>query len=208
MLKLKFCFFTVLLLVLCGCNSSYNLNIKDNDISENIILDLNNLDNGDYLNRDYYPFHNNLGLFYKKEVINNNDGNFLSLNYDYSSSEFANSFVISDCFQERTYENEDNYIYIKLKNLSECFYGDSFDINIKTDNVVTINNADSINDNVYTWHVTTENRNDLLVEFKISKGQYVDNSSNYIFIIFVFCLLVIIFISINLYKRYKFRNKF
>ena len=81
-------------------------------------------------------------------------------------------------------------------------------INIKTDNVVTINNAHSINDNVYTWHVTTENRNDLLVEFKISKGQYVDNSSNYIFIIFGFCLLVIIFISINLYKRYKFRNKF
>lgn len=183
----KFNLFIVIFVVLFlfGCDSYYNLTIDDDKFIEEINIQIDN----SYLNRDFYPFHNNTNVLYNKELIQNDNNNYVKLSYSYSPNEFLSSTAYSDCFSDRLFENNEDYYHIKMYKLMECYYGEDYVINIKTDNKVIYNNADSVKNNVYSWYVNDDNKDNLLIEIKISKKLKNKNSN---FIAYIICGVIVI----------------
>ena len=206
--KIKLFIIIICLLILCGCNSSYNLTIDDDIFSEEINLDISNLSNN-ITDNSFYPFHNNFDVLYDKNIYSENNYTFLNLKYNFTPSNFINSTAYSDCFLDRKFENNDDYYYFKMYKMIECYYGEDYDINIKTNNKVLYNNADSVKNNVYTWHVNSNNKDDLLIEIKISK--YKSNNDkvhNYLLIGIAIVVIVIAIFFFELYnKKKKSRNE-
>ncbi len=202
--KFKYILFIFIIICVCGCNSSYNLYFTDDKIEENILINVDSLDDKGILNRDFYPIHNNVDIVYEKKYVDNKDGSFLNLKYSFLPNEFLNSSSFGDCFLDRTFENNDDYYYLKMSNLAECYYGEGYDINIKTNNKVSLNNADEVNGNTYTWHVNSVNKNNLSIEIRIEKG--IKNNTGLSNIIIFSSLFIILFICISIFLVYKKRQ--
>ena len=202
MYKLKLFFIIFIVIFLCGCNSSYNLTIDEDKFIEDIELDVSNLSNRNIINNNFYPLHKNFDVLYDKNVYNEDNYSFLNLKYSYSPDEFLNSTAYSDCFSDRTFENTDDYFYFKMYKLVECYYGDDYDINIITKNKVIYNNADEVKGNTYTWHVTEDNKDSLLIEIKILKNKYSDDSVyNYLLIGIAIVIIVMVLYFLKVYKN-------
>ena len=195
--------FLIILILLCGCDGSYKLIIDDNNLKENISISVSDLsDSNNIVNKDYNPFHNNLDIIYKKDIVNKNNNIYLNLKYNYQPEEFINSVAYSDCFYNRTYENTDEYYYIKMNKLVECYYGFDYDIIIETKNKVSYNNADKVNGNSYIWHVNEKNKDNILVEIKVLKGKY-KSSENYFIIVCLLFILILLTLIYLIYRKKK-----
>ena len=207
MKSLKFVFCIFLILLFSGCKGSYNLYIDDNSFREDIKIDTTNL-SSDIIDKDYYPFNYNFSKVFERKIIKDSDVSILDLKYKYSFDEFLNSTSYNSCFADRKYENNKDYYYIYLSDFVECYYGQDYDINIITKNKVLLNNADSVNGNTYTWHVTEENKDKLLIEIKIAKGEKSFDNSIILYILFGIIVLFIIFAIRWFIKKRSSRNDF
>ena len=199
----------ILLLILCGCHANYNVYIDKDSISEEIDVSMEN--NDTYMifaNNDAYPMHSNFDKKYEKNVTY--DDNMINMNvkYTYTPLEFANANSFNQCFNDKTVEvdNED-YYYFRLTDMNRCFLVANFDVNIKTNNKVLYNNADSVKGNTYTWHVNEENMKNVLIEIKIDK-KHVDDSGSMIFAYIMFGVIFvgIIFLIRSFMKKNSSRN--
>lgn len=199
----------ILLLLLCGCHANYNVTIDEDNISEEIDVSMEN--NDTYMifaKNDAYPLHSNFEKKYEKNVTY--DDNMINMNvkYNYTPLEFVNANSFNQCFNDKTVEvdNED-YYYFRLTDMNRCFLVADFDVNIKTNNKVLYNNADSVKGNTYTWHVNEENMKNVLIEIKIDK-KHVDDSGSMIFayIIFGVIFVGIIFLIRSFMKKNSSRN--
>lgn len=200
--------FLLFLVLLCGCTGSYKLVIDDNILKENIYVNVTGLnDYSNIISKDYYPFHNNLDIIYKKDIVNKNNSTYLNLEYEYKPEEFINSVSYSDCFYNRTYENNKDYYYIKMNNLMECYYGFDYDIIIETKNKVSYNNADKVSGNSYIWHVNEKNKNKVLIEIKVLKGKYKSTDNIFIFIFIGFVISIALLFYILYKKKSETRNE-
>lgn len=200
MVKYRLFIFIFFVMILCGCDCSYKLKIDDNNINENISINVIGLkDSENIINKDYYPFHNNLDIIYSKDILNKDNGSYLNLQYNYKPDDFINSVAFCDCFENRNYENNDKYYYFKMSNLIECYYGFDYDIVIETKNKVSYSNADNTQGDLYIWHVTDKNRDKILIEIKILKGQY----RSFDILIIICSLLFVIVAGILIYILYK-----
>lgn len=205
--QIKFIFCIIVILLFSGCNGSYNLYIDDKGISEDIYIDTSNLSN-DIINKDYYPFNYDFTKVFDRKISNVDGISILNLKYKYSFDEFLNSTAYNTCFSNRKYENTNDFYYINLNHLVECFYGQEFDINIITKNKVLMNNADSAKGNTYTWHVTEDNKDDLSIEIKIAKGQKAFDNSIIVYVLFGIIVVIIIFTIRWFINKRKVRNDF
>ena len=198
----KFMFLLIGVFILCGCTNEYTLTISDKEIKEEINVTIDNsIENKELLKFNYYPLHGNQIDTYKKEIEEN--GNYLNvkLEYTYDSEEFGNADSLNQCFENKVVElNNKDYYYFKLSDMNHCVSTDDININIVTKNKVLLHNADSVKGNKYTWHVTSENFDDFVLEIKIAKGS--DNST----IIVIATIVLIIVVGLIVYFVYKKRQ--
>lgn len=208
----------ILLLLLTGCSTNYNLKVSNNSFKENIDLVIEkNIEveaTDEIIEKDdqVTPFLNEKTAslttndkFYKKKVKDLDNYAQVQMSYKYTEDEFKNANSINLCFEYPELDFNENY-YIHLQGEFYCLYGDSIDIKIETKNKVYSNNADKVDGNTYIWHINSENIDYVDIEIDIDKGV---STYDIIFVVIsVIALISLLFIGIKLYKNNKEKNKF
>lgn len=203
-------------LITCGCTTEYNLDISNDSFKENINISIDkseiksespspDIDPDDpitpFLNSDYPALFSDEKALYNKEQIDYDDHIDVKMNYKYKAEEFADSNSLKMCFENYEFNYKDNYS-IHASGTFYCLYSDELNINIKTNNRVISNNADSVNGNVYTWHIDGVNSHDVDIQIEMSKGVSRDTISTYILVGIVIIIIISIVFVINK-KRVK-----
>lgn len=170
----KYLLLFIFAFLLVGCDGSYNLYISDDEIKENIVFHMENsiYDTYPILDFKQYPIYSNTNIVYSNSVVDNNGYKDISMTYSFKPEEFSKSSALNSCFSNHKFLNEKKYYEMDLSGEFKCLYGDSFDINIITDNKVMDHNADGVNGNKYTWHVNSNNKDNLSIRIKIKKDKF------------------------------------
>ena len=156
MKKIKILSVLIFVMLLSGCSGVYNLKINDNlSIDENMSIKL------DY-NEDSYD--KALKLFKDNDIKEDNYSIVVSDNsmeieykntYDSMEDYILNSKMYSQLFPNVDYANDHSQV---LLNTNSVFSNNVklLKINIETPLNVTENNADDVNDNIYTWTINED----------------------------------------------------
>ena len=211
--------FTIVLfcLVLCGCSTTYNLEIDGNRLKESINVKIDKslippqYDNIEvesdnqitpFLENDTPVFFDNSDINYNKIIQETYEFYDVELSYIYDFNSFQNSNTLNTCFEDFEINLDDDYYIHALGNFY-CAYTDETIINIKTKNKVLYNNADKVVGNTYTWIINSRNKNNVDIELKISKKSiYFD----YLFYIVIAVLFVALIFFINYIKTERKNN--
>lgn len=208
-----------ILLVLCGCSNEYNLTIKDGKFSEDINVTIPksmiptkpsvepefSIEEDDritpFIEKEQYAYDDKA---YEKTVTEDEKNYYVNLKYEYTAEEFKKGQALS-CFENVTYENNDDYYLINLSGRFYCLYGRETVINIKVYDEVVEENATTKNRDVYTWVINNRNVKDTNISLKIMKQ---DKTAEYLLkgIAIVFGILLvagIAFISKKIFDRKK-----
>jgi len=176
--------FLLLILLVSGCTSNYELEISNDSFKENISVVINKdeipskpvnetIETDDqitpFLENKYSALFSNEKAYYKKKVAYYGDYINVNMKYNYNLEEFKDSNSLNLCFEEFVFENEETY-YIHAYGNFYCLYTNEININIKSNNKVIKNNATSVNGNIYTWTINDSNSNNVNIEFEVEKG--------------------------------------
>lgn len=213
---MKKIYLLILILLICGCSANYNLEIKEDSFYEKIDVIINKSDIPDsnqtidgielsdqitpFLQSQNSVFFTNPSIKYNKKIEEISDYYSVIMDYEYKPSEFKDSNTLNMCFSDFEFNEEDNY-YIHAYGTFYCLYTDNIDINIKTNNKVLKNNADSVKGNVYTWNINTKNNNSVDIEFEITKT--VSHTNIIIYVVLFIIVVVAVVVAANLYIKKK-----
>lgn len=175
----KIIFLLISCFILTGCSINYNLDINDDNFTETITgnvlnSEINNNDNYSInmynflINTEQKAFYNNDNIFYNKSTNKINDKIDFEYNYTFNSSNFNNSRIINECFDNHAFDYKDGIYYLVVSGKFNCYYTNT-NINITTDHKVISNNAETINDNTYSWTITEKNKDDIYFFITIDK---------------------------------------
>lgn len=174
MKKHKILILSILLLMICGCDVKYNINITGSKITEEIILpNDNNYQKEDLENKFYYNVNEN-----KKYELELKKDKIVLTNTKTTLDTLSNNNLYNSCFSKiDSYEKEGLY-YIATSTDFSCMYYeyqpiDNITISIKTYNKVKESNADKIGFNTYTWVFNKDNYIDKNIYIVINKNEYV-----------------------------------
>ena len=216
---MKKIFVLLILFLLCGCTTTYELKISNNSFKENIDITIPNAiddykavvdpETGVIVERDNQLESiidsDNSALFskksnYKKTVKKFDDYTNVNMKYKYDESKFKDSNVLKTCFDKAEFKSKQNYS-ISASGYFYCLYSDSLDIKIITNNKVISHNANEVVNNTYIWHITQNNRDNVNIEFVVTKGQ------SFVFLYGIAILLIVAFIGYRVYKYFIRKNE-
>lgn len=195
----------ILILLLCGCSATYNLNIENDDFTESINISIPDIESDEYssylLNDQYIKSTISSGVLYDKKIIDSIDKKTLILKHKYSFDEYKNN-LSNKCFEKIKFDEKDGYYSLIATNFN-CFGGfdisaDKYTINIKTNYNVTKNNADKVNNGKYTWNFNKNNYKNKSIIFQYQKIKENKSYTNYLLPIFI---SIIVSISLMLVVR-------
>lgn len=185
-MKKLLCIF-IMLVLLTGCSTKYNLEISNDSIKETIvskILDAEipiqtqeeinaNIELDDpitpFINEEQYPFSNTQEKKYIKDVKKENGATTVTLKYDYSFDEYKNSRAYKECFENKKFDYDKKGYFLQMSGRFYCLYGDEIEVNIKTNNKVNSHNANKVSGNTYTWIINKDNIDKTDIKINISK---------------------------------------
>lgn len=201
---------SIAILLLTGCSSNYNLEIKNGRLYEKITAYVDSTkDNLNYLpgmeedneaiyfiESDQYPIYNNMEIKYDKKVNKTDKYTEVIFEHSFTEKEFENSNSLKKCFDNASYTYGDN-IKLKLSGKFYCLHGPQLLINIKSNYKVIKNNADRKNGNTYTWIINSNNADNVSIDLEIDKYYYLKKYS------MILSIVVISLLVLYLYKRIK-----
>ena len=213
-MKKKILLILSIVFLLTGCDNVYNLTIEDDTIREEIISIIPDYAAEDadkeFIKEEHYPWIDNKTNKYRKVVQKSGDNTIVSLSYDYSINEFKTSRVYNECFEKSIIKKEDGYLKFAFGGEFYCLYGDSLEVNLRSNRTVENNNAESIDkdEGVYTWKINRKNMNDVDIQFVLGETNELDSSSILtIFFVILFVIIVIVDILLLKSKKKKKKNK-
>lgn len=216
---MKKIFILVCLLLLTGCNATYEITIKDNKIKEKLTLV--------ELDQSKFDFENDTGwtlrqLFESQLEVSNDEfskedytvkdlsnNNKLGLEYNSKSSEnLINSPAINQCYTSPIMRKDDKVIKFSSGSSFTCFdYYDNLEqvtIVLKTNHKVLSSNAHKVEDDKYTWIITKDGEKNIEFSYEMMDIK----ESNLLTIVLVIVLILIVgFVSLYLLKKSKEENK-
>lgn len=210
-MKKKILLMLSIVFLLTGCDNVYNLTIEDDTIREEIISIIPDYaaDDADkeFIKEEHYPWIDNKTNKYRRVVQKSGDNTIVSLSYDYSIKDFKTSRVYNECFEKSIIKEENGYLKFAFIGEFYCLYGDSLEVNLRSNRTVENHNAKSVDEEegVYTWNINRKNMNDVDIQFVLGEVNEVD-SSNILTIFFVIVFVIIVIIDIFLLKSKK-KNK-
>lgn len=224
----KLIFILFLLLFVTGCNIEYNLVIDRNDFNEKIfIYQTNEYIENRFNTRNIESMITNLvdsnikmldpyGLYDYELVLGEEISGVRLIKRESDFETLKNSIVFEECFKNGNVRETSDRIFISAVNGFGCvdyFDNDSqITATIESNRNTSVNNADSINNGVYTWNVDPMDRNYELI-YTINKREgalSAVSSDSYIWtiaIIFGAILVIGLPIGVYIYKRYKELNE-
>lgn len=205
----KYVYILMMLLLLSGCSTKYNLEISNKGIKEEIetkILDAEipkrtkeevnaNIELDDpitpFIENDQYPFVDNKEKKYIKEVKKNNGSTNVTLKYNYSFDDYKNSRVYKECFAQKSFDYDKKSYLLQFSGKFYCMYGNEIEVNIKTNNKVNSHNADKVSGNTYTWIINNDNKDKTNIKMNISNESAYTMPAVMIVLVIVFIILII-----------------
>ncbi len=225
-MKKKLVLFLAFILLLTGCTNEYNLNINDNNISEEIISVIPDSDiiprtqeeiadgiEADdqitpFIKEEQTPFIDNNTIKYKKSVSKSGTNTIVRLSYDYDIDSFKRSRVYNECFEKSIIKRENGYLRLGFVGNFYCLRGDSITINVKTNRKVLNDTADDVDNNVYKWTINDSNQDKVNIQMILDDTLDTKSSDGYTLILII---VFVIFIGIELFfifhKEKERRNK-
>ena len=228
-MKSKCLILVFLIFMMCGCTAEVNLDISDNKIKESVDITFyqNALYPKDIIKssfRNYIPVYaKNLIVdtmhdepldeinYKKKKEIDLGNGYKFNYSYDFNINEYKNARTVKDGFRSYniSFNRDDHTISLfaegTLLYFNEYPELEEVKINIKTDYLVKENNADSINDNIYTWVFKKDEVKS--INLLIDTSKVVNNINRTNITIIASVILVIAFIFLLLILKNKKNNK-
>ncbi len=207
MKKNKILILSVLLLMVCGCDVEYNINIKDNKVSEKIILPSNDEYKEENLKENIYYDVNNKRR-YDLKIKNNN---IILTNKKTSFSELKNNNLYNFCFSRiETTETKDFYA-LGTSDDFNCMVYEYQDINeikivLNTFNKVTEHNADETKFGKYIWYFDKYNYKNKRIYFSVKKNDYLWYYRLRGLVIGLGTVLIVIVVSAIIVKIFKNRS--
>lgn len=165
-MKRKILTLIIFLILLTGCTSNVNITITPTVIKEdftileekNIIYDGQTIDKDWNLRKRNFEWEHD-GYYSIKDISENNMiGREYSFETDYDK--WKDLSLLRKCYNGITIEKKQKRVYINTSEVNQCIklYGNSeINVNIITNNRVTNNNADKIENDVYTWIINDNN---------------------------------------------------
>ena len=211
------------LFFLTGCESTYNLNINRDTMTEsiNFLID-NNKENKSILNQylsstymAFYDMDTRKTYNYEKKEIEKKNKIGMNLLQNYAEDNLQHSSLLNQCYYIKSVIKTENSIIITTDGNNRCFYKDGqkqldkLTINITTDLKVTENNADKVKKNTYTWNITQDNfqNHPITIKMNIPKEKSKEEITfNFIIIIVVIIIIAIIGVLGYLYLKHKQRK--
>ena len=222
--------------ILTGCEAVYNVNISDN-INDELTINNYNISSWNEGQPSYkesideaiktFNLTTNINTpgypdiiekldgynYYKKELISTQDNYGIRFTYDYNSNDYKNNILLY-FFDYMDFKNSSSSFKIDTGNSKGILLFnnypalDKLTINISSDYYVNNNNADEINNNIYTWYLTKDNYLDkrVIIELDKTKTTNYDRKNNILNITILFLglgLLIAIFI---IYTKVKNSN--
>ena len=188
-MKVKVICLMLLVLLLCGCSVTYDLDVDD--FTEIIEVVPNNDNDRTYLNYyglndpamigDYDFPEDGSRLDGVEYYSYNRQGDSLLATYKFGIDNYHLSRAANFCFPSLLFIKEEN-IRINTLNKFECFNQepnlDKVTINITVPYDVVYNNADSVNGNIYTWVFEREGSlKSIDIEYKNPNYNKTDNNN-------------------------------
>lgn len=201
------------LLLLTGCTANYEVNIKNNKITEKLTLIENNglnfdkkLESGSTLRELFDSIVNSKDQYaepvYKVNSINTND----TLGIEYNSikdKKIENLSALNTCYKNPKVEVTNGVVTIETGNDFECYdyyeLLDSVKVVINTNHKVISNNADEKKGNSYIWNITKDGNKNI----KFSYNEKINDNSKTILIIVIILLVAVISVILFLKKSKK-----
>lgn len=212
MKKNKILILLIILFLMTGCQAEYNLTIDNDTYTESINMTVDNDDTYNIQNlkenNQYISSSSTNGLIYEKTIEENYDNTIFNYKHSFSFDEFRGT-LNGKCFNKINLTESDG-IYSLYASDFICYgeheqTAESYKINIKTNYNVINNNADEVNNNVYTWMIDKNNYSGKTINFQYSKQEVEipvsKNVSPYLISAIVSVLIFISFIFMNKYKN-------
>ena len=163
------------IVLLSGCSIVYELEITDNGYNENFKIISGK--NEKILDYEIPAFSNSLGFedldvdfskkikgikYYEKSIENKDDTTIINYKYQFNENNIKESNFLNSSFEtiiinkyDHDGDNKDDYMLLSTDD-NFLFFDkttelESVQINIKCNYEVISNNADKINENIYTW---------------------------------------------------------
>lgn len=194
----------IFIFVLTGCDITYNLEIDENYIENTSIIDNNyNSWNQEYSGmtlsqyNDYYltkeiPYHyddpympeayyrfEGVSYYEAKELSNDSQiGLSLNANFENIDSYSKSNIIWKSCRNKSIHKTDDNISISAsgFKSFDEFPVIDKITVNIKSTYYSTSNNADSMENGVYTWIITKDNYKDKNINITFKTSNIVDDA--------------------------------
>lgn len=212
-------FLLFLLLLLTGCEAKYEIEIYDEEITENVVYyytsnELNNKDPYEYteeLNFKYFMNKDMLRHEHKKGVSKKNMKG-VSLINTYKNMEEYNqeSMMLGACYIAQNATYYEDYITLKTSNEFTCYNEieelDSMTIAIKSNHKLKETNADKIKGHTYYWYINKDNYKEKPISLVLYSDKYVWNYNNEILkrlLLIIFIIGGTVLVATNVYKVYK-----
>lgn len=200
MKKIKLISLLAIIFIVTGCEANYNLTIEKDKMIETVDFFADNTKANSniiktYLDGDlmaYYDLDSKMPRNYEKKGIDSKNKVGLNLSYEYSDDNLQKSALLNMCYYNKNIIKTDDTLIITTDGKAMCFYKDGqktldkLTINIKSNFKVLENNADKIEDDVYTWYITDENYQNHPINLKVD---LTSEKKDYTFIIISLCVL-------------------
>jgi len=214
-----------LLIILClvsGCTSTYNVEIYNNEVRVDGNLIEDNVSRWDDLVFDI-PYHQMI----EWKTTGDEDSPVAEGIYKISSDtqlgmglkntykllgEFENSPGIKACYQYFSVLEKDDEVILSTSLENKCF--DSYPnlefitVNLKTNHKVVSSNADIVDGYHYTWNLNSEEKDDAAILITLKKNEFIFNYENeFVKKIMYFVLIIGIILGVGAIVYFYFKNK-
>lgn len=170
----------ITIILLTGCNATYDINIKNDKISDTIkVFEKNNIVQN-ATNEQTKKFSDTIGDwengydYYQRELYTTDEVTGYKYTYDFNYEEYDAMSELRKCYKELSFEY-DNQINLKTSNEFLCanYYKnvDSLEINITSEYHITNSNADKQENNKHTWIINKNNYKNKPIQISINKNK-------------------------------------
>lgn len=223
MKKFKIIILGCCIFLLSGCSVEYNLTINKSTMEEDITAIFDKATESDYANRmekirrsAYYNFDTREDEYYTFNKSEDENNIFLNYSYIYTDNNLYKSEAVSRCYYKRIVNVTEENITINTDNQVACLYKDGekeiddITVNIRTNLKVLENNADEVNNGVYTWYINDQNFTNKPIYIKIKKEVYQESLTEQVVPILIIVLVIVglgIITYLRIQKKHLKNNK-
>lgn len=198
MKKIIYCFAFILLLT--GCSATYDIEVTTNNINQNITVFMNSTEVGnstviDVISNKLLEVEKDSEILGYFTIEGINTSNPLKASRIYPVSTYNWDTSLARCYDNQTITFQNNILVLTTSNNFNCFSKYSIlktvTINLKSDYEVLSNNADSVENGIYTWNITKDNALNKPINLSIDFSNNIESRTSSL-------ISIIIIVSITL----------